>query len=171
MLDSGLKLNIVVSSLLCAVASGVFVLTSTPLVNLVWVFFLSFTISTATPHTLKEVPNLFFSQIAGWGWAMLMYYICVYVMQLSGSLALGFFLAIFIGSVVMFTVHFKWLMNTWFNNLSMVFAAICSFFATQDFSIIVYIIIALTIGSILAAVVDPICQWILKAHPENVSTK
>lgn len=163
MLDKGMKIYILVASVICAITSGVFALTPTPLNSLVWVFFLSFTISSATPHKVKEIPNLFFSQMAGWGWAMLMYLICVYTMKLGGNLGLGLFLAILIGSIIMLLVHFKFLMNTWFNNISMIYAAICTFFGTQNFSIIIYIMIALTAGSVLCALVDPICGLFMKS--------
>lgn len=170
-MEKGIKVNIFVSAIICAIVSAVFAMTATPLVGLVWVFFLSFTISNATPHKVKDLPNMLSSQAAGWGWAMVMYFICVYTMQFGGSLALGLFLAILIGSIIMLFIHIKFLMNTWFNNISMIYAAICTFFGTQDFSIIIYLVIAISLGSILCALVDPICGLFLKTEPLNAEEK
>lgn len=164
MFDKGIKIYIVVACFICAITSGVFALTQTPLNSLVWVFFLGFTISSATPHQIKEIPNLFFSQMAGWGWAILMNLMCVYIIQFSGSLALALFLAIFIGGSIMLAVHFKFLMNTWLNNISMLFAALIAFFGTQNFSIIIYVMTALTAGSVFCALVDPICGLFMKTE-------
>lgn len=170
-MEKGLKINVIVCSIICALVSAVFAMSATPLVGLVWVFFLSFTISNATPHKVKDIPNMLSSQAAGWGWAMVMYFICVYTIQFGGNLALGLFLAILIGSIIMLFIHFKFLMNTWFNNISMIYAVICTFFGTQDFSIIIYLVIAISLGSILCASVDPICGLFLKSESLKVEEK
>lgn len=170
-MEKGLKVDVIVCSIICALTSAVFAMSGTPLVGLVWVFFLSFTISNATPHQVKDIPNMLSSQAAGWGWAMVMYFICVYTMQFGGNLALGLFLAILIGSIIMLFIHFKFLMNTWFNNISMMYAVICTFFGTQDFSIIIYLVIAISLGSILCALVNPICGLFLKSEPLNAEEK
>lgn len=66
---------------------------------------------------------------------MVMYFICVYTMQFGGNLALGLFLAILIGSII------------------------------------IYLVIAISLGSILCAAVDPICGLFLKSEPLKVEEK
>ena len=162
-----MKLNkeIMVSILTAAVMTGAgSALMASPLTNMssyVWIFFAGFTITTATCKGVRSIPNLVCSHAAGWVWALFMYYICLFILNLTGNLTLGFFLCIFIGSVVMLCIHLGFTMKTWFNNISIMYGTIFCWFAHQDYSKAGYIVIAFLLGGIFSTLSDEIEKKII----------
>ncbi|MEL7563291.1 MAG: hypothetical protein AAGU27_00130 [Dehalobacterium sp.] len=166
-MNKGLITNIGVMAFFTAAGSVAFALIGFPLAGFVWALFAGFTITTTVPHEPKHLPNLLASQAAGWFWAMIMYYVTLAVVKVTGVFALGLFVAIFFGSIFLLIVHIAILGKSWFNVLPMIYTPIFCWFATQDFSKIIYIVIGLTTGSVLVVLSGVLTGIILGAKEEE----
>lgn len=157
-------ISIFVAAIVTALGSAVLASGLTNMADYVWIFFAGFTITTGSLHGLKQISNLVCSHAAGWVWAMFMFYCCLFVVNMTGSLSLGFFVCIFLGSVVMLVVHIGFTMQTWFNVIPVMYGTIFCWFAIKDFHQVIYIVAAFLAGGILSTVSDEIQDKILKRN-------
>lgn len=156
------KISILVAALITGIGSAILTLNAVNMADYVWIFFVGFTISTATVKGIKNIGNVVCSHLAGWIWAMVMFYICLFVVGKTGSLPLGFFVCIFLGSCIMLAFHLGFTMKTPFNNISIMYATIFCWFSSKDYSKIPYIIAAFLLGAILSMISDEIQGALLK---------
>jgi hypothetical protein len=174
-INKALLINIGIMAILTAGGSAIFALIGVPMTSCIWVLFAGFTITVASPHQLKHLPNLLASHAAGWFWAMAMFFTAGAVAGVSSSFALGIFTAIFVGTILLLLLHIVVLGKTWFNALPVIYATIFLWFATQDFAMIPYIVIAYVVGTILAVASDILTAAILgtnsKDQPDAADTQ
>ena len=170
-LNKEIMISILTAAVMTGAGSALMANSLTNMTSYVWIFFAGFTITTASCKGVKSIPNLVCSHAAGWVWALFMYYICLFILDLTGNLALGFFLCIFIGSVVMLSIHLGFTMKTWFNNISIMYGTIFCWFANQDYSKVVYIVIGFLLGGIFSTISDEIEKKIVAAINKKKSTE
>lgn len=144
--------------------------------QLVYVLFAGFTVANCVSHTFKDIPNLLCSEIAGWVWAMAMFFTCNFVTEQTGILPLGFFCAIFFGTIVMLLFHLRLTMKTWFNVIPVMFLVIFCWFSSMDFAMLPAIVGAMSLGMLMTTLYEPITNAICKAesneiHGESVATE
>lgn len=150
------KVSILVAAIMTGLGSALMANGIVNMADYVWIFFAGFTICTGTVKGLKNIPNIVCSHIAGWVWAMFMYQCCFFVISLTGSLPLGFFVCIFVGSIVMLGVHIGFTMATPFNLIPVMYATIFCWFAFKDYAKIPYIVIAFLGGCLFSMISDEI---------------
>jgi hypothetical protein len=166
-INKALLVNIGIMATFTASGSAIFAIIGPPMISCIWVLFAGFTITVASPHQLKYVPNLLASHVAGWFWAMTMFFMAGVVTDVFGSFALGIFVAIFVGTIFLLLLHIVFLGNTWFNVLPVIYATIFLWFATQDFAMIVFIAIAFIVGTMLAVFSDVLTAAILRINSKG----
>lgn len=155
------KISILIAALITGLGSAFLTLNAINMADYVWIFFAGFTISTATVKGIKNIGSVICSHAAGWVWAMVMFYICLFVVGKTGSLPFAFFVCIFLGSCIMLAVHLGFLMKTPFNNISVMYATIFCWFSSKDYSKIPYIIAAFLLGAVLSMISDEIQKVLL----------
>lgn len=162
--DKRMIVNILIQAALCGLGSVGVVLAGYP--QLVYVLFAGFTVANCVQHKFRDIPAMCCSELAGWVWAFAMFFLCNFVTEQTGILPLGFFCAIFFGTIAMLAFHLRLTMKTWFNMIPVMFLVIFCWFSSMDFAMLPAIIIILTVGMVLTTLYDPITNIICGYAPE-----
>ena len=154
--------NAFIFGLVCAVYSFV----SETMSSIIWSVFLGYAITFAVGCDIKKSINYFASLNFGWIWAFAYGYgfaLCMSALKMSAPIAM--FVSVFFVTGVMLYCHMGLLKNTWFNNISMLFIPVSTYFITGGGSIIPYCLVSLNIGVGIAIFTTLICNILLR--PRN----
>ena len=155
-IDKKMTLNTVLQALLTGLGSVIIVQAGYP--NYVYLLFAGYTLANCCDHRVSFIPHLIASEAAGWFWALLMYFGSNWVTAVTGSLPLGFFAAIFVGTILLVGFHLAFTMHTIFNCIPVMYLTIFSWFSVTDVSKIPHIAAIITLGMVLSTLYEPICD-------------
>lgn len=160
----------VVVAIPIAIVSAIYTLFDASISALLWCVFVGFTTTFALGPDVKKIPHFVFSQFAGWFWGIAYFYLASYLVTGFGlSFTLGLGISVLACTIALVYIHAKFLSNTVFGIIPMVFAAIFVFFATVGGinMNILYCAISITLGTILASIVTPIYNQIFEKSTQK----
>ncbi|MEG0379437.1 MAG: DUF1097 family protein [Eubacterium sp.] len=151
------------------VASSLVLIMHTPYPAMLSVFFIGLGLTFASGPQLKTTPNYIASLLAGIIWVLFYFQLDAFLHTLGMPSDLAFWLGIFILVMLTAPLHLIFLEKTWFNQLPLVYGAVTCVFMEGPAQI-PGVIMALTMGVLVAVVAGPIAERLPKTKAEKAVT-